>query len=228
MRPRYGQFVPAERSGDCDVDDTDRFRLVAGPYTAPTVRRGDTLFCEARQCPVVVTGYSTGPLPWPKGQSGPKRKPGIIVCGGLAQAVRAESNQALARLMGVSADTITRWRAALGVGRVTPGTHAIHLSYTRQPWFGDFIAKGRAPEVIRRIADANRGQKRPRRRRWPGRPEDWVPRGRAWTRQEDRWVRHLSIDQVVRRTGRTRAAVHIRRRRLGVQRPRKQAGGHGV
>jgi hypothetical protein len=204
------------------MNDCDRFKLVGGPYQTPNVRKGDVVFCEARKCDVVVTGLTSGPLAWPKGRAEPRHKPGIIVFGALADAVRRESNQALCRLLAVERETVTRWRTALGVPRVTEGTHEIHLAYTREEYFRDFKAKGHSPEAIRKIAEANRGQKRPRRRGWPGHPADWVPRGRAWTAHEDRWVRHLPVGEVVRRTGRTPNSVHCRRRRLGVARSRQR------
>jgi hypothetical protein len=41
-------------------------RLLHGPYLHPPLRRGDRTACLARDCDVVVTGTSTGRIPWPR------------------------------------------------------------------------------------------------------------------------------------------------------------------
>src|SRR5215212_3668539 len=95
--------------------DADRFRLL-GTYRTPRVRVGRVLTCEARDCDVIVTGYSSARIPWPLG-----RRPGVsgrslVVFGDLARAVRRESNLAVGYWFGVTAQTVSIWRKALGVG----------------------------------------------------------------------------------------------------------------
>jgi hypothetical protein len=43
-----------------------RFQLLHGPYTAPALRRGDETKGYFRGGTVVVTGWSDGPIPWPR------------------------------------------------------------------------------------------------------------------------------------------------------------------
>src|SRR5436309_14689395 len=96
--------------------DADRFRLL-GTYATPRVRVGRVLTCEARDCDVIVTGYSEGRIPWPTGHPRARGgRPGLVVFGALAAAVRRESNQAVCRWFGVRPATVARWRAALGAG----------------------------------------------------------------------------------------------------------------
>jgi hypothetical protein len=88
-------------------------------YRPPRTRLGAILFCRARRCRVAVVGFSNGPIRWPVGRpvAGERRgSAGLVVCGGLAAALRREQVQAVARWWGVSPATIAHWRAALGLG----------------------------------------------------------------------------------------------------------------
>jgi hypothetical protein len=97
----------------------DRFRLV-GTYRTPKVRIGSVLSCEARDCDVIVTGHSDARIPWPVGQPRARGgRPGLVVFGGLAVAVRHESSRAVCHWFGVGAATMARWRTALGVAGLT-------------------------------------------------------------------------------------------------------------
>ena len=44
----------------------DPHQLLHGPYTPPTLRRGDRATCLYRDGDVVITGWSDGRIPWPR------------------------------------------------------------------------------------------------------------------------------------------------------------------
>jgi len=105
--------------------------LIGGPYEMPPVNIGDVVACEVRG-DMAVTGVSDGPIRWVVGRPAAGRgRTSLIVCRGLiahpglADAVRVESEAAVCHWFGVSRSAVVRWRKALGVGRVTPGTSAL-------------------------------------------------------------------------------------------------------
>jgi hypothetical protein len=69
------------------MDDADRFQLLFGPYRTPRFRYGEVVFCEVRG-EVTLCGLTDAPIPWPVGKRG--RHQAIVLCGGLAEAVRRE------------------------------------------------------------------------------------------------------------------------------------------
>src|SRR5215467_1057578 len=220
------------------MTDDDRFRLLFGPYRTPVFRYGDDAFCELRG-DVILCGLTDAPIPWPTGkkrQKGPGAR-AIVVYGALAEAVRRESAQAVARWFGVTAQTVTRWRKALDVGPVNDGTHRLRHDYALEPWALQALAKAQAKsgDPVRRakIAAAKRGKRRPphvgaavaaahrgthhsdeaRRKmseahRFRGTRPPLT--GSPWTEQEDALVRTLPAKEVARRTGRTLVAVWAR------------------
>jgi hypothetical protein len=124
------------------------------------------------------------------------------VFGGLARAVRRESNQAVCHWFGVGTATAARWRAALGAAGLNAGSARLRAAVARDP------------DRRAQIAAAKRGRRRPT-------PPGWVPFGVAWTAEADQLVRTLPPAEVARRTGHTVPAVWTRRWELGVSRPRK-------
>ena len=102
--------------------DVPRYKLLFGPYRPRRCKLGDGLVCAIRGR-VRVAGFITAPIPWPLA-----RRPGgdgrafLIMCGGLARAVRRESAAAVIHWWGVSPSTLARWRRALGVPVLTEGT----------------------------------------------------------------------------------------------------------
>lgn len=76
------------------MNDTDRYKLLHGPYKALRFRYGRTLFCEMRG-DVVVHGMSPGRIAWPATRMKNGRLT-IILCGGLVKAVRREAGIAVA------------------------------------------------------------------------------------------------------------------------------------
>jgi hypothetical protein len=83
------------------MNDPDRFKLL-GTYRTPRVRVGRVLTCEARDCDVIVIGYSSGRIPWPVGRRPRQAAKALVVYGRLARAVRCESNQAVCYWFGVT------------------------------------------------------------------------------------------------------------------------------
>jgi hypothetical protein len=116
------------------MTDADRFRLRFGPYKTPVFKYGDDGFCEVRGG-VIVCGLTDAPIPSPGGKRKQRgsRARSIVLCGALVDAVRRESAQAVAYWWGVTAQTVTHWRRALGVGVVNEGTHGCATSTSRSP-----------------------------------------------------------------------------------------------
>jgi hypothetical protein len=78
------------------MNNADRFKLLFGPYPTPRIPLGHVLTCEARDCDVIVVGYSDAPIPWPIGQRRSRGARALVVYGALADAIRREANQAVA------------------------------------------------------------------------------------------------------------------------------------
>jgi len=104
--------------------------LIGGPYSAPPGKAGDSLICRIRGR-VAIAGHSTAPIPWPFTFASSSR-PTFILCGDLVRAVETESREAVAHWWGVSLATVTTWRQALGIGRMTPGTAKIWRETAKQ------------------------------------------------------------------------------------------------
>jgi hypothetical protein len=98
---------------------------------APRLRRGDRSTCLYRDCAVVVTGWADARIPWPRCRPVglPCSHPSLQADEELACTIRHESAAALRRWWGVSAAAVTRWRRAIGVGRVNcEGTHRLRCA----------------------------------------------------------------------------------------------------
>ena len=109
------------------MNDRDRFKLLYGPYAVPKCQVGDKLLCEYRDREVTVGGITGGRIQWPYARGpGPQ---GPIVCGSLIQAVRTESEIAVAYHWGVCTATVKKWRRALEVPAVNNGTLALYVAY---------------------------------------------------------------------------------------------------
>jgi hypothetical protein len=194
---------------------------------------------------VTLCGLTAGPIPWPVGRRG--RTKAIVLCAGLSDAVRRESALAVAHHWGVTGQTVTAWRKALGVGAVTEGTSRLKRERALEPDIAAARARGQAkagdPGRRAKIAAARRGKPRPRhvieamRKGRTGKPQTEETRrkigeavrrlgirppkaGRPWTPQEDKLARTLPAKEAARRTGRTVRVVRDRRRVLaGMRRP---------
>jgi hypothetical protein len=219
------------------VDDAERFRLL-GKYKTPKVRYGRRARSLVRG-EVTVCGLTDALIPWPIGA---KHAKCLVVYGDLARAVRRESNQAVAYWWGITPQTVTIWRKALGVEPSTAGTSRLRRDYAKEPWAREAIARaqGKAQDPDRRakIAAAKRGKPRPAhvgqavaeahrgtqhtaetRARMSTTHKargTLVPGTRVWTPEEDDLARTLPPEETAQRTGRSVVAVRIRRRVLGV------------
>jgi hypothetical protein len=120
--------------------DRDRFRLL-GKYKTPRVRVGSVLSCESRDCDVIVMGYSDARIPWPVGRKPRSPARGLILYGGLAAAVCRESNLAVCYWFGVTPQTVSKWRKALGVEMTNAGTGRLRRANGQEDWFAAARAK---------------------------------------------------------------------------------------
>lgn len=104
---------------------------MTGPYRAPGLHVGEHVMDEMRGQVRVHDIVWSGRLAWPRGIRDGRSpgRPGLILIGDLIRAVRQESASAVAEYWGVSTHQVSRWRRALGVGRVTPGTHALFVAH---------------------------------------------------------------------------------------------------
>jgi hypothetical protein len=147
------------------MEDAERYQLL-GTYKTPRFRYGRKVFCEVRG-EVTICGLSDAPIPWPIGKRGRSRN-SLVVFKDLAKAVRRESNQAVAYWWGVTPQTVSKWRKALGVGIATEGTSQLHRETIEK--VGDAmrplsVLKAGDPERCRKIALAERQAKATARRR---------------------------------------------------------------
>jgi len=216
-----------------------RHQLRFGSYTAPRFRYGTTV-TDACRGDVVVVAISNGRIPWPLGRVRGNSNRALIVYGALARAVRREANQAVCFWWGVTAQTVSKWRKALGVVEQTEGDRAVRTEHGRRNWAKvgpKFLAKAQDPARRRKIASARTGKPRPKsvveavRRANTGKPlkaatklkmsashksrgtrPPWL--NAAWTPEEDALLAALTADEVADHTGRTTTAVYMRRSAL--------------
>jgi hypothetical protein len=219
------------------MKDSDRFKLIHGPYRPPKVKRGDKLFCEIRGT-VTVGGYSDSPIPWPRMKKG--GNPCLILCGDLVEAVRVESNQGVAHHFGVSFGSVSTWRKALGVPVYNEGTHRVERDWAIQR-NDNRLERAResskTPAALAKMSAALKGRiippstieavraaaKRPRSKEW-GRKisELWKKRGHKppvenpWLPEEDALLGTARDRDVAHKIGRTLSAVQNRRHFHGV------------
>lgn len=225
------------------MTDSDRFRLL-GTYPTPRVRLGMVVADEARGIMVVVVGMSDARTPWPIGKAEGGRARSLIVFAGLAEAVRRESNQAICHWWGVTPQTVSKWRKALGVDH-TEGTSKLRSDYCFEEPFVEARKKAHAkaqdPERRAKIAAARKGKHRPwrvikavikahlgtkaseeTRRKMSESHKARGTRppkaGRPWTPEEDELLRTLSPFKAAVRCRRTLRAVYSRRHSLGIGR----------
>lgn len=216
----------------------DATRLLFGPYAAPPFEYGQVVRDEARG-DVEIVGLTDARIPWPVGKIGSAKS--LVVYAGLADAVRTESNVAVCFWWGVTPQTVSKWRKALGVGMVTAGTRRLFQENAAQPAVVEgrrkAQAKARDPQRRAKIAAARRGKKRPPevveavRRAHLGTKSSAETRaklsaahrrrgtrppkaGRAWTAAEDELVGRLPPAEAAVRTGRSLSSVYGRRSEL--------------
>jgi hypothetical protein len=215
-----------------------RFDLIGKRYRTPRFRIGDIVTCSVRG-EVTIVGISDGKIPWPIGKTHRARAP--VVYKDLERAVRTESNQAVCHWWGITGQTVTKWKKALGVDGHTAGTVKLRQKYGAEPEAAAKRATGlRAADLTdrnRKIAEAKKGKARPPwlrlhmrkintgkkltaetrqklsevHRARGTRPKNGT---KAWTPEEDRLVATLPTREVVELTGRSPKAIYSRRVRL--------------
>lgn len=137
-----------------------------GRYKTPRFRYGAVVE-DAIRGPVRIVGLTGGRIPWPIGTrvDGSGRARGLILYGALARAVQRESNLAVAYWFGVTGQTVTKWRRALGVDELNDGSHKLKVEFGKEPWFKrarrKAWSKARDPDRRAKIAAAKRGKSRP-------------------------------------------------------------------
>lgn len=104
------------------MPDPDRFKLLFGPYGAPLFEYGQVVRDEVRG-DVEICGMTGARIPWPVGKIGSAKS--LVVYAGPAAAVWCESNVAVCSRWGITPQTVSKWRKALGVGPVTEGTREL-------------------------------------------------------------------------------------------------------
>jgi hypothetical protein len=196
-------------------DEKKRFRLLYGPYEPPKTKRGRFLVCEWRG-KVKVGGYSDGPITWPV-KWGTRNS--IILCASLLDAVRKESEEAVAHHWGVVIKVVQKWRRALGVGRLTKGTHWIMREQSLEN-----VTPKRSRELTESARNAAR---RPKSGAWKRRMSvltkariqrnGHVRGSRLWSPDEETLL-GTDADRVIAvKLGRSERAVGRRRQELGIK-----------
>ena len=108
------------------MNSPGRVKLLAGPYHPPAFRKGDRAFCYYRDTDIVITSWSSGRIPWPRGRGLDLASGGIsyLVDEELLRAIRTESAVTLRHWFGFSLTLIVKWRAALDVTRAMWREHS--------------------------------------------------------------------------------------------------------
>jgi hypothetical protein len=224
------------------LEQSERLRLLHGPYKPPKVRPGQWTRCLVRGA-VRCCGTSSALIPWPWARTERANRPTPIVNRDLARAIRHEAEVALVHHFGVSIYTVWKWRKALGVPSTTDGTRRLRLAIAQMPDVKAGRVKGQAKnqdlERCRKISAAMQGIPKPPSvveaigRIWRGKKMSAEHRakmsaahkargtrppkaGRPWTKAEDALLARLPAGEVAKRTGRTLQAVYARRYDLGL------------
>jgi transposase-like protein len=208
--------------------DEERFRLVAGPYEPPLVKRG-FLVDEVRG-KVRFAKFSNALIPWPKfKRQGKSGSGGFVLCGDLVRALENESNPTICHYWGVCLVTVSNWRRALELKGRTPGAQ-------RMTDLGVELA--RRPESRKKISEAARGRKLPPRlkarfhgamhrgwrERFKARRAAYQQTGRfpeatkadPWIPEEEALLSQLPTRELARVLGRTPKSIMTRRHALGL------------
>lgn len=165
--------------------------LIFGPYRAPDISSG--WLVDQVDGLIEVGGWTSAPIPWPRRKKTGRHSP--ILCDDLIRAVMLESSAAVQHHWGVSEATVWKWRQALGVGRVTPGTRDRLRTETGVP--PEAAARGReaakGAEARSKLSASKRGKpahpntkagllraaKAPK-------PDGWGQRANAWMQEAKR------------------------------------------
>ena len=143
------------------MQDKLRYKLHNKYKTPHQYKKGDRVFCHARKRPVEFGGYTDGFITWIHA-----KKTGIkslILCDDLIEAVKYESEIAIAYWFGVSIGTVYKWRKALNVGNTTEGTKILYEGYYPEKITQEIAKIGRkmskTPEAIKKLKSKLVGRK---------------------------------------------------------------------
>ena len=113
-----------------------------GPYSMPNgFGIGGTITCAYRGREVVIGGITAAPVQWFMIRN--TGKPFVILCGDLIRAVQTESEAAIAHNWGVNKTTVWKWRKALKVERMTPGTEQVFRTLFESRIPEEVVERGR-------------------------------------------------------------------------------------
>jgi hypothetical protein len=224
--------------------DSDRVKLLYGPYRPPRCKLGQKLSCEYRDRELKVKGMTDALVQWPASRTGRGSSP--IVCGDLVRAIRTESVMAVAHHWGVNANTVSKWRQALGVSPMTNGTRRLRIAWTGELFTPEFRAKGREamrrPDVRAKLSILKKGRrqhpntieacrrlgKRPKseawkralsersKKMWENPEAHGLPPRREWSEEEVALIGTGSDKTVAKELGLAVAVVKHKRERLGI------------
>lgn len=210
----------------------------ASGYVTPKFKYGQIVFDDVRG-EVEIVGLTDAAIPWPIGKKRNAKSP--VVYKDLTRAIRIESNATVCELWGITPQTVTKWRKALGVERMNAGTlrrysemitpeRKAKMQASLEPTRRDpvriekirqsKIGKPRPKSVIERVRQANIGRKwtvEQRRKHLERRKRQYPAAYRRWTAEEDQLILILTIREASIRTGRPRGRIRQRRRELGVK-----------
>ena len=97
--------------------------LIAGPYTPPSLKKGEHTTCLFRDCDVVITSWTDARIPWPRCRalhlSGGS---GVLVTEELVRALRTEAAVAITHWFGLSNKSQIGIRKALGITELSEGS----------------------------------------------------------------------------------------------------------
>ena len=229
------------------MEDSDRYKLLYGPYRPPKCRIGDKMPCEFRDREVTVRLMTDAPIQWPAHRGG--LLPAVIVCGDLIRAVRS-------RIRDRSCTPLGRFhgdRQELAQSTLCTAHHSRHASardrlHDRKADPG-WASQGRGSQVPARrrtkLSAAKKGKplhpnmtagqrewaRRPKsaefkrnvsefmRELWKHPEEHGLPPRHMWTDDEVARLGTQSDAAIARQLGLTEAVVYNHRRRLGIARP---------
>jgi hypothetical protein len=197
------------------MTDPDKVKLLFGPYKSPALKLGHRVHCLYRDRFVIVHGWTDARLSWPTCRNAEGRgQPGILVEEVLAFAVRCESALALMHWWGVSSTVVWKWRKALGVERMTPGSARLQRMNADA---GAEVLRGveLPPEARERRSRTALEMDLARHTRPCPSPGGAEP----WTEAEAKALGSASDGYLAALSGRSRAAVRSARRRRGMRSP---------
>jgi hypothetical protein len=161
---------------------------------------------------VAVTSWKDARIPWPRCKRQGRSHPSLLLDDELARAVRTESAAAVRFWWGVAPGVVQQWRRFLDVtGTNNPGTHRLQRANAH--------AGGDAAKAKEWTEAERQGKREIAERLDLGRHLRHGYHGPRWTKAERALLGKLPDAQVARRTGRTAAAVRVKRVELVLPNP---------